>query len=445
MTLNKKYFISISLLLTSLCLVFAIYQYLHHNFIPSAAILFIALLNSISLYKNRNNIEAGSFVLIILGSFYVLILYFTVTTDYLGAPWLFQIVVYSYSLTGLKKGILICSGFFISLISIHLVYFILDISFPYNLSFTFSYALSLAVLSIGVFFYAYNVDQLKKEKDEKHKLLTNALNEIKETQNKLVEAEKMAALGHLVTGVAHQLNTPIGISLTGGSFINDKAKLMLEQLNMEKVSKKSLDKFLNNIIEMSKTICDSLFEASSTIETFKQLSLNEHNEQKRFFDIKNYVINHIVTTSLRDQNPLIEFKCDIEENIHVFSYAETLRDTLLKLIDNSINHAFNDGEKGTIKITIVTDQALLKIKYQDNGKGVEQSELNKMLTPFYTSKMANNKGLGLSILYTLIHHKMHGELSYESSIGKGMTINVAIPLSEVEFPESTSVITNYEI
>ncbi len=444
MTLGKKYFLSINLLLTSLCIGFAIYQYLYHNFIPSAALLFIALLNSISLYKNRNNIEAGSFVLTILGAFYILILYFTVTTDYLGAPWLFQMVLYSYSLTGFKKGIIICSTFFISLISIHILYFILEIPFPYNLTFTFSYGLSLVVLSIGVFFYAYNVDQLKKERDEKHKLLANALNEIKETQNKLVEAEKMAALGHLVTGVAHQLNTPIGISLTGGSFINDEANIMLEQLNLEKMSKTTLNKFLNNIIEMSNTICKSLVEASKTIDTFKQLSLNEHNEEKRIFDIKDYVVDHIMTKNLCDKNPLIEFKYNIEESIRVFSYAETLRDTLLTLIDNSIKHAFTNGQKGMITISIVKDESFLKIIYQDNGEGVEQKVLDNMFTPFYTSKMAYNKGLGLSILYTLIHHKMHGELTYESSIGKGMTICVAIPLSELKIPEN-NMISHYEI
>jgi len=445
MTLNQKYFICISLILTSLCIGSTIYQYHHLFFISASIFLFIAFINSISLYKNINNIEAGSFVLIILGSCFVLLLHFTVTTDYLGAPWLFQIVLYSYSLTGFKKGIVICSSFFSCLVSIYLLYFILEIPFPYSLTFTLSYAISLIILSIGVFFYAYNVEQLTKEKDEKHRLLINALDEIKKTQIKLVEAEKMASLGHLVTGVAHHLNTPIGISLTGGSFIDDEANIMLKQLKMETISKRKLTDFLNNVIKMSKAICKSLVEASKTISAFKQLSLNEHNEDKIIFDMKNYVNSHIVTNSLRDKNPLIEFKCDIEENIRVFSYAETLRETLFTLIDNSINHAFDDGEKGTIKIKIVTDQTLLKIKYQDNGKGVEQRVLGKIFTPFYTSKMANNTGLGLSILYTLIHHKMHGELTYESSIGKGMTISVAIPLSELEIPESTSDITNYEI
>jgi len=445
MTLNQKYFICISLILTSLCIGSTIYQYHHLFFISASIFLFIAFINSISLYKNINNIEAGSFVLIILGSCFVLLLHFTITTDYLGAPWLFQIVLYSYSLTGFKKGIVICSSFFSCLVSIYLLYFILEIPFPYSLTFTLSYAISLIILSIGVFFYAYNVEQLTKEKDEKHRLLINALDEIKKTQIKLVEAEKMASLGHLVTGVAHHLNTPIGISLTGGSFIDDEANIMLKQLKMETISKRKLTDFLNNVIKMSKAICKSLVEASKTISAFKQLSLNEHNEDKIIFDMKNYVNSHIVTNSLRDKNPLIEFKCDIEENIRVFSYAETLRETLFTLIDNSINHAFDDGEKGTIKIKIVTDQTLLKIKYQDNGKGVEQRVLGKIFTPFYTSKMANNTGLGLSILYTLIHHKMHGELTYESSIGKGMTISVAIPLSELEIPESTSDITNYEI
>lgn len=447
MTLNQKYFICINLICTSLCIGFTIYQYHHLYFISASIFLFIAFINSINLYKNINNTEAGSFVLIILGSCFVLLLHFTITTDYLGAPWLFQIVLYSYSLTGFKKGIIICSTFFICLVSIYLLYFILEIPFPYSLTFTLSYAIALVVLSIGVFFYAYNVDQLKKEKDEKHRLLINALDEIKKTQIKLVEAEKMASLGHLVTGVAHHLNTPIGISLTGGSFIDDEANIMLEQLKMETLSKRKLTDFLDNIIKMSKAICKSLVEASRTIATFKLLSINEHTEQKVTFEVKNYLITHIVTKNLRDENPLIEFKCDIEENIRIFSYAATFRDTLLTLIDNSIKHAFDDGEEGAITITITTIKAesLLEITYQDNGKGVEQSVLENMFTPFYTSKMANNKGLGLSILYTLIHYKMHGELTYKSSIGKGMIITVTIPLSELELPENNNNNVTYDI
>jgi len=440
MSLNKKYYISINLLLSTLCGGFAIYQFYHHHIASALTLTCILFINSVNSYKNRDNIETGSLVLLTLSIFYVLTLYFTVTTDYLGAPWLFQIVLYSYSLAGLKKGIIMCTAFFTSLVSIHLAYFILEIPFPYSLTYTFSYALALVVLSVGVFFYAYNVEQLTKERDEKQRLLINALNEIKQAQNKLVEVEKMAVLGHLVTGVAHQLNTPIGNSLTGSSFINDEAKLMLKRFNMESISKKSLNDFLDNTIQMSKKICNSLLEASKIISTFKLLSLNEHNEEKKVFDIKNHLISHVITSNLRENNPLIEFEFHFEENIKVYSYAETLCKTLQTLIENSLKHAFDEGKNGIITITIHKDEKSLKIKYQDNGKGIEKKVLDNMFTPFYTSKMANNRGLGLSILYTLIHHKMHADLTCNSTLGEGMTVLVTIPLSELAIPDNKKTI-----
>ncbi len=235
----------------------------------------------------------------------------------------------------------------------------------------------------------------------------------------------------VVVGIAHQLNTPIGNCLVGGSYISDETNTMLNNFNNKKISEKSLQGYLNNMVNISNSICTSLCSASDLIKKLKLLSLNEHLEDKKKFNIKELILSNVITKRLTSEHPLIDFKLTVPINLTVVSYSNAFCLTLTHLIENSITHAFEDTNKGLIEITISTTEQSLLMKYQDNGKGVEQQILDKMFTPFYTSKMAKKQGLGLSILHTLIHHKLHGELNYSSELGKGLTINIIIPLSEL--------------
>lgn len=270
--------------------------------------------------------------------------------------------------------------------------------------------LSFALLVIMGYFLTKNIDGLMEQ---------------------VVQNEKMAALGGLVAGVAHEVNTPLGVSLTGITHIQNRTEKMLAEMKEGTLTKTALNDYFENVSEMSKVMHFSLLNAADLVRSFKQVAVDQNIEEKRSFNLKLYLNDVLVSLKGEFKRKNIEVETDIDANISLTSYAGIFAQILTNLIMNSIHHAFDDKGKITIKGRVASSH--LHINYQDNGKGMDESTVEKMFDPFFTTKMGQGgSGLGLNVIYNLITHKLKGSISCKSKLGEGMNVLISIPMRELE-------------
>ena len=247
----------------------------------------------------------------------------------------------------------------------------------------------------------------------------------------VVQSEKMSALGSLVAGVAHEINTPVGVSLTGITHIQNETDRMLTKIKEEKLTKANLSEYLDTVSEMSKTMHFSLVNAAGLVRSFKQVAVDQNVEEKRRFNLKSYLDDVVLSLQGEFKYKKVEIINNVDASIELNSYAGVFAQILTNLILNSITHAFDT--EGKIIISAKVGSQNLELTYKDDGKGMEQSTVDRMFDPFFTTKMGQGgSGLGLNIIYNLILHKLKGTISCQSQINEGMEVKISIPKRELE-------------
>lgn len=267
----------------------------------------------------------------------------------------------------------------------------------------------------------------QKVKDRTYEL-QQTLQELKQTQGQLVEAEKMSSLGNLVAGVAHEVNTPVGIGVTTASFLKDKTDSFIELFNQNQLKKKELKDYIQTVLEASKILQLNLNKASDLIKSFKQVSVDQHDEQKREFDLKVYLDE--VMLSLKPQIPNnVRINIDCPNDLVLNSYAGVYSQILTNLVMNSLTHAF-DSDGGEIHLSVTqADDQTLRLHYQDNGKGMPQEVADKIFEPFFTTKRGSGgTGLGMHLVYNLISQRLQGSIQCTSEPGKGTEFEILVAI-----------------
>jgi len=261
--------------------------------------------------------------------------------------------------------------------------------------------------------------------------LSKTLNNLEVTQTKLVEAEKMASLGGLVAGVAHEINTPIGIGLTGISHFLDMTKDVKEKYDSNTMSQDVFENYLNTSEELAIQINSNLQKTAHLVSNFKKISFDQSSEEKRKINLKEYLGEVIFSMKMitKKTNITIENRCPNDININ--TYPGAISQIITNLIINSIKHAFNEKEKGTIIIYATMKDGMVKLVYEDNGKGIEKDTLPKIFDPFFTTnREGGGTGLGLNILYNIISNTLLGKIKCNSIKGEGVEFTIT-------FQEST--------
>ena len=272
-----------------------------------------------------------------------------------------------------------------------------------------------------------NLEQ--KVSDRTHEL-QEALENLKNTQRQLIESEKMAALGSMVAGVAHELNTPMGICVTGASFLKDKTADMERSVSEQTLTKDGLKKYLRNSKEVTRTLLKNLERSADLVRSFKQTAVDEHAGEVRTFDVVEHMKTRIqgLNPRIKQARLRIEFNSNVAE-LRIRNYPEILSQVIAKLLDNSIMHGF-EGKKnsGVVNLEVNDSPGGCTIIYSDNGAGIEKRHLDKIFTPFFTTKRnAGGTGLGLSIVFNLVTHKMEGEINCNSEAGRRTTFTIKLP------------------
>jgi PAS domain S-box-containing protein len=255
------------------------------------------------------------------------------------------------------------------------------------------------------------------------------LRHLQETQNSLIEAEKLAALGRLVAGVAHEINNPVGTSLTVASSLERKAELFAAEVAQGSLKRSSLNEFLEISREASAQLVANLKRAAELIQSFKQVASDRNTSNQRIFDLG--VLTEQVAMSLRPglgkQSLVLNVECQPE--LMMNSYPGPYGQVLTNLFLNSVTHAFQAGRAGTIDIKVqASGKDNVEIIFSDDGCGMSEDVRRKAFDPFFTTRRdQGSTGLGLHIVHSIITNYLGGRLNLDSQPGKGTTIQLVLP------------------
>lgn len=263
--------------------------------------------------------------------------------------------------------------------------------------------------------------------------LTQTYDALKERQDQLIQKEKMASLGLLVAGMAHEVNTPIGVCVTAASYLHGRTRKLQEYFENDGLDEVNIGKFLPDAIETSDLILASLKKAANLISTFKQVSIDQETDTIRTFKLKNFIEGIFI--SLTPQLPQLQNRVTItgSDDLEMNTYAGPLFQVFNQLVRNSTIHAFDPGEPGVINIDIKQEGASIIISYADNGKGISANNLPKIFDPFFTtSRGRGNSGLGLHIVFNVITQKLNGDITCHSEVGQGATFTFMLPQENID-------------
>ncbi|MET3838903.1 PAS domain S-box protein [Bradyrhizobium sp. OAE829] len=267
--------------------------------------------------------------------------------------------------------------------------------------------------------------EMRKAKDAAE----GALRNLRETQNSLIEAEKLAALGRLVAGVAHEVNNPVGISLTVASALERKAANFTAEVARGELRRSSLTDFLETSRDASSQLVANLNRAAELIQSFKQVAADRNYSDQRSFDLGDLTEQVVMSLrpGLRKHNLTLNVDC--QPNLTMNSYPGPYGQVLTNLFLNSVAHAFPDGKPGTVDIQVrESGKDNVEVLFSDNGCGMTLDVRRRAFDPFFTTRRdQGGTGLGLHIVYSIVTNRLGGRLDLDSEPGGGTRIQMILP------------------
>ncbi|TMP38832.1 HAMP domain-containing histidine kinase [Pseudoalteromonas citrea] len=267
---------------------------------------------------------------------------------------------------------------------------------------------------------------------EANQELLNTLERMHQYQNQIVENEKMASLGQMVAGVAHEVNTPIGLGVTGSTLLRDKLSDIKTAFEQKSLTSKQLERFIGDGIENLDLIYRNLNRAADLISSFKRVAVSQDLELSSDVNITNLLTN-IITAMKADitvKQPEIDIQC--ADGLTISSKAGPLQQVFEQLISNSLLHAFKGIENNSIDINISRSNNQLSILYTDNGCGVPTSIRKRIFDPFVTTKRGEGgSGLGMHLVYNLVTQALNGNIALDEDYDNGTRFIISLPLVEI--------------
>jgi signal transduction histidine kinase len=244
-----------------------------------------------------------------------------------------------------------------------------------------------------------------------------------------VETEKMAALGTLVAGIAHEVNTPVGVGVTAASHLEVILTALERAWAEGTLTKEGMRDFLDEAAETSRLLLSNLSRAASLIASFKRVAVDSSSEERRIFDLRGYIQDIVASLSPRLKRASVAVELDCPAGIEVDSYPGALSQALANLILNSIEHGYPEGRCGRVRIQASSDGAKVSILCLDDGQGIPEQALPHIFEPFFTThKDSGGSGLGLHIAYNAVAGVMGGRISASNHPGGGAAFSIEFPL-----------------
>ena len=264
---------------------------------------------------------------------------------------------------------------------------------------------------------------------EANTALGESLEALSRMHDNLVQSEKMAALGGLVAGVAHEINTPVGLGVTASSWLKECTDKVIKRLGEGNLKRSELDKYLETARESCATILTNLSRAADLVQSFKQVAVDQTAGDAREFNLSDLASEALVSLRPKYKRTSHKVEVDIPGDITMYGYPGDVIQIITNLVMNSLIHAFEDMENGVISISArIRDQGTVEVHFDDNGRGVSADQAKLLFDPFYTTKRGQGgTGLGLHIVYNLVTQKLKGRISCTGEEGQGLHYVLSIP------------------
>jgi signal transduction histidine kinase len=270
--------------------------------------------------------------------------------------------------------------------------------------------------------------ELESRVEERTLQLKAEIEERRAAQLSMMQAEKMAALGGLIAGVAHEVNTPIGVGVTAASHLHDSVRAFDEIYREGKMRRADLEELLHTASQSASILEINLSRASELIKSFKQVAVDQTGGETRDVELGTYVKE--ILTSLRPlfKNRAIEVVTDIPASLPVTLQAGAFAQIITNLVTNALLHAFDNVDEGQILIVAECADETINLCFSDNGRGMRPEVTARVFDPFFTTRRGSGgNGLGLHIVYNLVTQVLKGEIRCESKVGHGTDFCLRFP------------------
>ena len=245
----------------------------------------------------------------------------------------------------------------------------------------------------------------------------------------LIRVERLAGLGSLVAGVAHELNTPIGNSVTIASTLSAQGRRFGNEITQGPIKRSTVDSFLRDLEEGTEIMLSGLRRASQLVHQFKQIAVDQTSEQRRLFRVDDVIRDTITTLAPQFKHSPVDLETDLKSSAQIDSYPGALSQILINLVINAQIHGFDEGCPGKVVLSVADlPGKRVEIRVRDTGKGIPKDMLDRIFEPFFTTRLGEGgSGLGLSIAFNAATHVLGGSLRAESTPGQGTTVILTIP------------------
>jgi ligand-binding sensor domain-containing protein/signal transduction histidine kinase len=258
--------------------------------------------------------------------------------------------------------------------------------------------------------------------------LKQTLDQLTRAQRQLVESEKLAALGGLVAGVAHEINTPLGVGVTAASHLQQETERLARAVNEGRMTRADIDHFIEQAQLSSDLVLRNLDRASQLVRSFKQVAVDQSSEQRRSFKLGEYISEILLSLHPRIKKSRTEVVVECPEDLFMDTYPGALYQIVVNLVMNSLVHGFDEGSAGRIEISVARADEVVVIDYRDNGRGMSDATRKRVFEPFFTTRRGSGgSGLGLHIVYNLATQILRGTVSCDSELGRGTHFRLVVP------------------
>lgn len=276
--------------------------------------------------------------------------------------------------------------------------------------------------------------ELTKQVLQANRELETALRQLKETQAQLVLNARLASLGGMVAGIAHEINTPVGVGVTAASALNDLAIKFKREHESGSLKRSDLDRFVAMAGESTAMILRNLQRAVSLVESFKQVAVDQSSDESRRFPLKGYLNEVLLNLEPQLKKTTHQVEVDCPDTLVVDIHPGAIAQIVTNLVNNSLihgferRHDFDRRENGHIRIAATQHGDWVTLRYSDDGRGIPPEHLARVFDPFFTTKRgAGGSGLGMHIVYNLVTQRLGGTVDLTSKPGDGVQIVIRFP------------------
>jgi signal transduction histidine kinase len=273
-----------------------------------------------------------------------------------------------------------------------------------------------------------NTRGLESQVAERTQALQRTVEELEAAQDELVRSERMAALGGLVAGMAHQINTPIGVGVTSATFLRSECQRLLNLALDEEIGQKTIAGGLRKIAESSELVYRNLKRAEEHVQRFQQLAIDQTTEQKREFAFPDYLDETLAALRPILEDTDVTVSVDCSERVVVTSHPGHFYQIFTNLVLNSLAHGFRNTGVGSIRIVVAKSGDDLQIRYIDDGVGMSSDQAARVFEPFFTTaRTQGGTGLGMSIVYNIVTEQLGGQIELSTKPGEGVAFEILLP------------------